>query len=204
VALAIILATKLLEGAWVTILTIAGLILLFKLVHRQYRKLAAQIATYRPCKLEHAAPPVVLLPFRAWDKPTEKSLRFGMWLSSDIVAVHLINVGGNSDEGEAREAKEQWKDNVETPLQQAGLPLPKLIVVESKYREFAGPLLAQINRLEAEFPSRPIAVIIPEAVSRHWWEKLLHVRYAAQLRAALCNRGDKRVVVISLPWYIKD
>jgi hypothetical protein len=185
-------------------LTIAGLILLFKLVHRQYRKLVAQIATYRPAKLEHDVAPVVLLPFRGWDKPTEKSLRFAMWLSNDIVAIHLINVGGNSAEGEAEQTEKQWKDNVETPSEQAGLPLPRLIIVESKYREFAEPCQKQIERLKSEFPSRPIAVIIPEVISRHWWERLLHVHYANQLRTVLRNRGDKRVIVISLPWYIKD
>jgi hypothetical protein len=113
-------------------------------------------------------------------------------------------VGGNSAEGEAEQIKKQWKDNVETPSEQAGLPLPRLIIVESKYREFAGPCQKQIDRLKSEFPSRPIAVLIPEVISRHWWERLLHVHYAAQLRAVLRNRGDKGVTVISLPWYIKD
>ncbi len=204
VALTIILATKFLEGAWVTILTISALILLFKLIHREYRKLAKQIAAYHPAKLERSPAPVVLMPFRCWDKPTEKSLRFAMWLSTDICAVHLINVGGNSAAGEAEQIQKQWKTNVETPAQQAGVALPKLVIVESKYREFAEPLLRQIDRLKAEFPTRRIGVIIPEVISRHWWERLLHVHYASQLRTALQNRGDKRVFVISLPWYIKD
>jgi hypothetical protein len=127
-----------------------------------------------------------------------------MWLSDDICAVHLLNVGGNSAEGEEKAIKQQWQDNVETPARQAGLALPKLVVIESKYREYAAPFMAQVDRLKREFHARPIAVIIPEAVSRHWWEKLLHVRYTAQFRNALRDRGDKRVIVISLPWYIKD
>ena len=65
-------------------------------------------------------------------------------------------------------------------------------------------MLAEIDRLHAEFPSRPIAVIVPEVVSRHWWEKLLHANHAGQLRTALRSRGQRRVVVLSLPWYLQD
>ncbi len=204
VALAIILGTKFLEGAWVTILTIAGLIVLFKLVHRQYRILAAQLAAYRPAKLNHDAAPVVMLPFRCWDKPTEKSLHFAMWLSADIFAVHILNVDGHGDEHEEDQVRKLWQDNVEDPVQHAGGALPKLVILQSNFRQYAQPLLAEIDRLHAQFKSRPIAVIIPEVVSRHWWEKLLHVNHASQSRKALRNRGDRRVVVISLPWYIQD
>ena len=55
VALVIILATKFSEGAWISILAIGGLILLFRLVHRQYRKMTRELAAYRPDKLEHDA-----------------------------------------------------------------------------------------------------------------------------------------------------
>ncbi len=204
VALTIILATKFMEGAWVTILTIAALIVLFKLVHRQYRKLDAQTVSYRPLEMASHDVPVVLLAVRCWDRPTEKSLRFALWLSTDIFAVHLLNVGGNGADGEEEQIKRQWKENVEIPAQKAGLPVPKLVVAPSKYRLFCEPLLHEIDQLKREFHARPIAVIIPEVVSRHWWEPLLHVRRAASLRMALRNRGEKRVVVISMPWYLRD
>jgi hypothetical protein len=41
-------------------------------------------------------------------------------------------------------------------------------------------------------------------VERHWWEALLHSPRAAQLRGALEARGDWRVVVIDLPWFLSD
>ncbi len=204
VALAIILATKFREGAWVSILAIGGLILLFRLVHRQYRKMTRELAAYRPDKLEHNGAPVVLLPFRCWDKPTEKSLCFALWLSPDVFAVHILNVDGTGDDSEESQVRRLWQENVEVPVRQAGGSLPQLLIRNSKYRQFAEPMLREIDRLRGEFPVRPIAVIIPEVVSRHWWEKLLHAGHASQLRSALRKLGRRRVVVISLPWYLHD
>ncbi len=181
VALTIILSTKLVEGAWISLLAIGGLLLLFKLIERQYRKLARQLAAYCPHLLAHDGAPVVLLPFRCWDKPTEKSLRFALWLSSDIFAVHILNVDGAGDESEEPKVRRIWRDNVEVPVRNAGGAVPQLVVRSSKYRDFAGPMLAEIDRIHAEFPDRPITVIIPEVVSRHWWEKLLHANHAGQL-----------------------
>ena len=40
-------------------------------------------------------------------------------------------------------------------------------------------------------------------VEMKWWEWLLHTRKPARLRRALIKRGDNRVVVISVPWYLE-
>jgi hypothetical protein len=47
-------------------------------------------------------------------------------------------------------------------------------------------------------------VIIPELVESKWYEYLLHNQRATGLKAALLLRGDQRVVVINVPWYVKE
>jgi hypothetical protein len=56
--------------------------------------------------------------------------------------------------------------------------------------------------LRDENPSRQIAVIIPELVERRWYHHLLHNQRASVLKALLLLRGDQRVVVINVPWYL--
>lgn len=50
--------------------------------------------------------------------------------------------------------------------------------------------------MEQKFVSRRIAVLIPEVVKRHWYQYLLHARYADHLRRQLLRDGDSRLIVI--------
>jgi amino acid transporter len=204
IALGIILLAKFREGAWITILAIPALLTLFKLVHRHYQKLERQTVAHQPLDLGDNPQPVVLVPVKGWDRVTNKALRFAMWLSPDLYALHLSNLSGDEATEEEHRLRDQWKEEVEAPAARAGVPCPKLKIVQSPFRSFLEPLLKQIDEFKAQFPERKIAVVVPEVVETKWWEWLLHRRKPAKLRSALMTRGDKRVVVVSVPWYLED
>ena len=46
-------------------------------------------------------------------------------------------------------------------------------------------------------------MLVPELVVRHWWEGLLHNRRADLLKVILLMRGNRRIVVINIPWYLE-
>ena len=48
-----------------------------------------------------------------------------------------------------------------------------------------------------------MCVLVPELVVRHWWENLLHNRRADLLKVILLMRGNRRIMVINIPWYIE-
>ncbi len=204
IALAIILAAKFVEGAWITIVVVPLLITLFKLVQRYYRMLERQVGTAGPLDFQNNSPPVVVVPIRSWNKLEAKSLRFAMWLSPDVIAVHLVKLSGDAEIDAHDKLKQKWVKNVEGPSRAAGASLPQLRVVDTPYRTFTEPLLDEVKHIEGEFPGRLIAVIIPTLVGRHWWQILLHTRHLAQLRSALMKCGDHQVVVINVPWFLKD
>lgn len=81
-------------------------------------------------------------------------------------------------------------------------PRPRLVVIASPFRRLFHPLFDIIKTLEGEYPDRMIAVIIPELVGSHWYDYLLHNQRATALKAALLLRGDQRVVVVNVPWYL--
>ncbi|OYV95163.1 MAG: amino acid transporter [Planctomycetia bacterium 21-64-5] len=203
-ALAIILAAKFLEGAWITIVAVPVMLSFFKLIRRHYRQEQVQTGAPGPLRLSHNEPPVVVMPIRAWDRLAGKSLRFAMRLSPDVIALHLSHLSGDADDDAQDTIQQQWSRDVAEPARQAGLPAPRLEVVNSPYRTLVEPLLAEIGRIETEFPHRIIAVIVPMLVQRHWWQWVLHTRRASKLRAALMQKEDSRVVVISVPWYLHD
>jgi amino acid transporter len=198
-ALVVILVAKFVEGAWITLLIIPAILFLFYKVRRHYDHVARQLSCLRPLDLSHNEPPVVVVPVQSWNLLTEKALRFGLRLSRDIFAVHV-----KVDEQEGDDLRSQWARDVEGPARAAGLPEPALKIVTSPYRDLIKPVVNFIDDLKKEYPGRTIAVIIPELVEKHWYEFLMHNHRATWLKADLLFRGDPKVVVINVPWYLTD
>ena len=93
-------------------------------------------------------------------------------------------------------------NEIEGPAQAAGLPIPRLELIDSPFRSLSRPLLSYITRLEQDHPERIIAVVIPELVQTRWYEAILHNHRATSLKALLLLYGNQRVVVINVPWYM--
>ena len=89
VTLVVVLISKFLEGAWVMILLIPGLLSLFYAVRRHYQKVAREVASDEPLDSAGLTPPVVLLPIRGWSVITRKALRFALSISHEIYAASI-------------------------------------------------------------------------------------------------------------------
>jgi hypothetical protein len=64
------------------------------------------------------------------------------------------------------------------------------------------PLSYYILELERDNPTRQIAVLVPELVVKHWWQTPLHNQRAQPLKLLLLVRGNMRIIVINIPWYL--
>jgi amino acid transporter len=203
-ALSIILTAKFIEGAWITVLAIPIMLAIFRLVNRHYVSVEKQTASADPLDVTREPALVVLVPINCWDRLVAKSVRFGMRLSADVIAIHLSNLEGDAAEDEASQLRQQWAERVEGPARGAGMPSPRLELVRTPYREFIPPLMEHIDKIKVRYPDRIVVVIIPEIVETHWWYGPLHSRRASRLRSALRAREDNRVIVVDLPWFIKE
>jgi len=194
----VVLAAKFVEGAWVTMLLIPGLLLVMKSVQHHYRRVARETRCSTALELDHLSPPLVILPIQGWNNLTKKALRFALTISPDIQAVHVdLGEGGGS-------LRKEWGKFVEQPARKAGLPAPRLVLLPSPYRRVLTPIVDYVLEAERKSPDRQIAVIIPELVERRWYQHLLHNKRAAVLKALLLLKGDQRIVVINVPWYLED
>lgn len=72
------------------------------------------------------------------------------------------------------------------------------------YRRLYKPFIDFVTHTKREKAGRLIAVVIPELVSAHWYERLLHNIHAAGLRTVLFLERDQRTIVITTPWYLRD
>jgi amino acid transporter len=196
ITLVVVLVAKFAAGAWIVAILIPVLIFIMLAVKRHYRSVDQAIVIESPIRVENLTPPLVIVPLDRWTRITEKGLRFAMKISDEVEVVHV-------DAEERRdEVNAMWQHNVVRPIAQAGLSVPKLILLSSPYRFVLLPLLDHILQVEKDHPDRQIAVLVPELVVKHWWHTPLHNQRAQVLKLLLLVRGNQRVIVINIPWYL--
>ena len=192
----VVAAAKFAAGAWVTVLLIPLLIASMVSIRRHYNRASGELANPKPLDLTALKPPLVVIPMAQWDKVAEKAVRFAFNLSSDIEVLHV-------DPGEDKDPlPKKWPTLVEKPAQEAGLPVPRLVVLKSPYRFVVEPIVEYVLSLEEKNPDRQIAVLVPELVERHWYHFLLHNQRARLLKELLLLKGKTRIVLIDVPWYL--
>jgi amino acid transporter len=195
ISLCIILVTKFIYGAWVTALLVPFLIWIMMAVKRHYTRVKAETEDPTPLRLTGLEPPIVVIPMARWDKITEKAMRFGMLMSPVVKVIHV-----DSDDADALGAV--WAEMVLEPVREHHMPEPELITVTSTFRTVLSPLMDYVIKLEDDNPGRKIAVLLPELVVKHWWENLLHNQRVQLLKLLLLLKGNQRIVVVNIPWYL--
>jgi amino acid transporter len=192
----VVLASKFRAGAWVTALLVPTLILLMYSVKKHYTGVEREMRDMDRLNLANLQEPLVVIPMAGWNRISEKALRFGLLLSKEIKVVHVHS------EDEAHGIDQDWDDKILAPIREQGMPDPELVTIPSNFRFIISPLMDYILRLESENPGRKVAVLLPELVVRHWWENLLHNQRVQLLKILLLVRGNQRIVVVNIPWYL--
>ena len=196
ITLVIVLVAKFTEGAWITAILVPALIITMSAVKRHYDRVTRQIAVDCPMRVENLVEPMVIVPLDRWSRITEKGLRFALKISDQVQAVHV------DAEDCCDEVQRMWRENVAAPLNDSGKTVPELILLSSPYRFVIMPLVEYILKIEHDHPHRQIAVLIPELVVKHWWQTPLHNQRAQLLKVLLLVRGNQRIIVINIPWYL--
>lgn len=194
-----VVVAKFTEGAWLTLVFIPLAYALFRGMHAHYRQLDAAVCTQHPMEVGGVEPPLVVVPLKRLDHITEKGLRFALSISPDVHAVQV-----RTEPTELEDLRAHWDGQVGTPLRAAGLPVPRLAVLDSTYRQLVSPLLRYVRHLAEQHPGRFVAVLVPELIERRWYHNLLHSHTATLLKLELLLKGGPQVIVISAPWYLRD
>jgi amino acid transporter len=190
--LMVIVVAKFVEGAWVVVALLPLLLVFMGRIKRHYELTNKEVELKGKLDLtgENTAPPIVLVPVDRWNAATEKALQFALTLSPDVQAVHVTC--------DADENKSPWEENPPP-----GTRVPKLVTLPSPYRLVVHPILDYVLKVEKENPERLIAVVIASMVERHWYHYFMHNQRGQMLTALLLLRGDERINIVNVPWYLK-
>lgn len=186
VVLVIIALTKGPEGAWIVMILIPGIVMLFKVTKSHYDQVASQL-TLRDWTPPHRRLNVVLVPISGVQRAVVGALRYAESISTDVRAIY---VNDNTEAIAAlRNEWETWGGTV------------RLVVLESPFRSVLEPLLEYIEQIERERTNAYITVVLPEFVPSKWWHHLLHNQRALLIKGALLFRPN--VVVTSVPFHLR-
>ena len=194
---AVVLVAKFIDGAWITVLLIPALIWMMRSVKRHYDLVGLEINTTRPVETANLGEPIILLPLDRWSLVADKALRYAWTLSKEI---HVLHVHAGE---ETQSLCRKWGEMVEKPALAAGLPLPKLVVLDSPYRFIVKPIVEYAIQQQILYPDRNITMLVPELVESHWWHYLLHNNRPEAIRALLLFNGNQRITVASIPYHLK-
>jgi amino acid transporter len=199
-ALAIIVAAKFLDGAWIVVIAIPAIVAALHGTSRYYARMDRHLATSGPFEVGDLEAPTVLVAFEDRNRMTDRALGFAMTLSPDVIAVHLLHLAGPDLEENIATLRERWDRDIVTPIVASGATPPRLICVPAPYREIHGPILELVEKIDIATPGRTVAILIPELILGHVWQRPLHGRSARRLRHALLQHAERRVMIISSAW----
>lgn len=187
VVLCVFVATKFVHGAWIVVVVIPVLVLMFRAIHAHYLGVARQLSTEGLGRLD-AISNTVVVPVSGIHRGVINALQYARSISPGGITAVYVDFDLEAT-ARLREKWEQWGAGVE------------LLVIPSPYRELTRPLLRYVDRLRRVGGDGFVTVVLPEFIPARWWQQLLHNQSSLLLKGALLFR--KGVVVISVPYHLE-
>src|SRR5271167_92895 len=199
VTVIVVLVAKFVDGAWITLLFVPLVLILFRLVRHHYHDVSVETSCRVPMipRLGHT-PPIVVVPFDRWSAITKQALEFASRLSPEIIALHV-------EPGEHSELlHDDWERYVVSAFREVSCEPPKLEILPSPYRFIIVPIIQYILALSQQHPDRKLIVLVPELVEYRWYEYFLHNQRGRLLEWLLLMRGNKNIFTVSSPYYLPE
>jgi amino acid transporter len=186
-ALAIELISKFTEGAWLVVIVVPALVLMFTRVHVVYARIgtALQIG-------QTPAPPVrrtslVVVPVAGMSRLVREGISAALSLGDDVVAVTVCfeDAEDHAADAKLRRQWEEWQPDV------------PLVTLRSAQRALGPPLVDYLKELERTSTRDQLVVLIPEVQPARPWLRLLHNQRGFVLEQAI-QHGTSNVVICRL------
>ncbi|MCU0490486.1 MAG: APC family permease [Chloroflexaceae bacterium] len=188
VVMVVLAVTKFTHGAWVVLLLIPLLVLMFRAIHAHYKNVSEQLSLEKACKPAPLRRHTAVVLVSGMHKGVLPALRYAQAIASDNVTAVYVNL----DPDVTVRFKERWQEWC------CGVPL---VVLDSPYRSLLSPLLKFIDEYDRRYSDDVLTVVLPEFVPAHWWEHLLHNQTGLLIKTALLFRKGK--VVTSVPYHLE-
>jgi amino acid transporter len=186
IVLCVFVATKFLHGAWIVVVIIPLLVLMFRVIHRHYSWVATQLTIGGLTPLREIKHTVVV-PVSGIHVGVIHALEY----ARSIAPGHVTAVYVELDAAATARLQGQWAEwGIDVPLE----------VLQSPYRSLVSPLLGYLRMIDTRHDDDIITVVIPEFVPARWWHHLLHNQSSLLLKGVLLFR--RGFIVTSVPYHL--
>ena len=190
-ALAIELVSKFTEGAWLIIIVIPLLVLMFDRIHNTYDRIGEVLELGQQPPPPRRLSSLVVIPVGGMSRLTAEAISAGLSIGDEVIAVTVCFADPEDEEVDAqfREEWEAWHPNV------------PLVTLRTERRSLAPPVVKYLRQIEDEDRYHRLVVLIPELQPLHWWQWILHNQRGFVLQRAI-QRGTVNVVVCRLRYQL--
>jgi len=186
VAVVVFLSSKFLEGAWVVVITIPLLIMLFSQTESYYARVARELKLGRTPPRPRKRESVVVIPTSTVNLLTARAVSAALSLGEHVIAVAVAG-----DEEECHAIKRDWDQ------WSCGIALE---VILDPQRSLIRSVVRYVKSIQSE--DATITVLIPEILPRKRRHEILHNQRGRLLEAVLKAKTD--VIIATLPFHIHD
>ncbi|HXL90702.1 MAG TPA: APC family permease [Streptosporangiaceae bacterium] len=181
------LISKFTEGAWLIVLVIPGLVLLFNLVHRSYDRIGALLEIGQVPEQPSKRASLVVVPVGGLSRLTVEGLSAAMSLGDEVIAVTVCYADPDDVAADVsfRDEWTQWHPDVE------------LVTLRSTHRSLAKPVVDYLCEIERTDSYHRLVVLIPEVQPANPWQWVLHNQRGVILDRAI-RHGTGNVVLCRL------
>jgi hypothetical protein len=187
------LVSKFTEGAWLIVLVIPALVLLFSRVHRTYDRIGALLGIGQtpPPPTKHES--LVVVPVASLSRLTAAGISTALSIGDEVraVSVYFTDPEDEAADVSFRDRWEEWHPNV------------PLITLSTTHRSIAKPIVKYLCDIEATDKYHKLVVLIPEVQPRRFWDYLLFNQRGVILDRAI-RRGTANVVLCRLRYRLEQ
>ncbi len=194
IATVVFLVTKFTEGAWVVVLAVPALIVLFTRIRRYYQRAGHALGRGTIPGPPQGKPVIVVVPVSGVSRLTQHAISEALSISQHVIAVTVVAADPDQSTEPAHTLRRDWA------RWNPGVPLR---VLDTEYASIAGPVVAFIDELR-QHGDEQILVLIPVVRPDRLRYRLLHNHLDVVLTAALRTRTDMVVARVGMPLQARD
>jgi hypothetical protein len=182
----VFVTTKFLEGAWVVVITVPLLMILFARIESYYAEVAHELHLGKTPPPPQKRDSVVIVPTSTVNLLTQRALSAALSLSETVVAVAVA--GDEEERDQIKHDWDEWACNV--PIE----------IIVDHHRSLVRSVLQFVESIATD--DLYVVVLIAEIEPRKRRHEILHNQRGALLAAVLRARTD--VIVATMPFRLHD
>ncbi|WP_025686331.1 APC family permease [Paenibacillus maysiensis] len=172
---------------WMVFIFLPLVLYFFMKIERHYKNTAEQLRIDITKDKPMVKGNTIIIPVAGITRVVMNTISYAKTLSDNVIAVYV----GVDDEAicKMEQKWEEWDVGI------------RLVVLKSRYRSIINPLRKFIDTVEWKKADEDhITVLIPQFITKHWWENILHNQTSLLMRAYLINYKD--VIVTTVPFHL--